>query len=305
MQILQIDGTKLLGPGTFDRITNNDFGSTSEAFPSFTKASDVAAIYCKGNLTSYNTIQTNIAWMNPQNVFFYTDLSPCQTICHNEVSAGTKYFAIDIIGAHNTVEDNKFTAAATFGRGINMRTCSWSRIISNQFFGMDIAINASWTSTCNIEGNMIRIYNETTNPAIAINFGNCPFNNIIGNYFYDLGSNPTSYFTDSGNNSRQNQISDNYFFGANMTSLNCQDSDVVRNNYCWITENSGTQTISSSTSVAFNHGLDGIPTHVECGFKTAGYGSWIWSATSVQITITVNNTGTYNFSWYACIKKWN
>lgn len=74
---------------------------------------------------------------------------------------------------------------------------------------------------------------------------------------------------------------------------------VFRNNLGFVTQNSGTATITSSTSVTFEHGLSGTPTHVSVGFKTSGYGSWIWSATSTQITITVTNTGTYTFSWYA------
>jgi hypothetical protein len=64
-------------------------------------------------------------------------------------------------------------------------------------------------------------------------------------------------------------------------------------------QNSGTATITASTTVTFNHGLAGTPTHVECGFKNFGYGSWWWTATSTQITITVVTSGTYTFSWYA------
>jgi len=73
----------------------------------------------------------------------------------------------------------------------------------------------------------------------------------------------------------------------------------VEHNIGFVTENSGTATITGSTSVTFNHGLAGTPTHVAIGFKTAGYGSWRWSATSTQITITVANSGTYNLTWYA------
>jgi hypothetical protein len=65
------------------------------------------------------------------------------------------------------------------------------------------------------------------------------------------------------------------------------------------TSNSGTATISASTSVTFNHKLIKTPTHVECGFEMTGYGTWRWSATNTQITITVTTSGTYIFSWYA------
>lgn len=70
-------------------------------------------------------------------------------------------------------------------------------------------------------------------------------------------------------------------------------------NIGYVTENSGTATITASTNVTFNHGMNKTPTHVTCGFKTTGYGSWIWSANSTQITITVTVSGTYDLSWYA------
>lgn len=63
--------------------------------------------------------------------------------------------------------------------------------------------------------------------------------------------------------------------------------------------NSGTATISSGTSVTFDHGLAGTPTLVLCSFNNTGYGDWKWSATSTQITITVTNSGTYEVYWYA------
>ena len=97
------------------------------------------------------------------------------------------------------------------------------------------------------------------------------------------------------------EIADNDFYdtatvlekGANVNNL------IVRHNVGFVTENSGTATISASTTVTFNHGLAGTPTHVTCGFKAYGYGGWKWSANSTQITITVITTGTYTFSWYA------
>jgi hypothetical protein len=87
-----------------------------------------------------------------------------------------------------------------------------------------------------------------------------------------------------------NGISNIVIVGAHSVASHCKG---------YVTENSGTATISASTSITFDHGLAGTPTHVECGFKTAGYGSWIWSATTTNITITVATSGTYTFSWYA------
>jgi hypothetical protein len=302
MQMIRIEGnpTVLAGSGTFCRITNNDFGSVNAAFPSFTDPSDVAAIYCAGNLAGFNLIDNNIAFMNPKNIFFYADdLSSNQLISNNRISTGTEDWAINLHAGQNIVTGNKISAVATYGRGIQVRTGSLTQITNNEFFGMDIAINGSMTTSI-IANNIFATYNESANPSVAINFVNCPYNNIIGNYFYDIGSNSTTYFKDDVL-SKQNQFSQNYISNATIFIIDAQTSDVIRHNFCYITENSGTQTISGSTSVTFNHGLDGTPTHVYCGFQTAGYGSWIWSATPTQITIAVNNTGTYNFSWTADI----
>jgi hypothetical protein len=106
------------------------------------------------------------------------------------------------------------------------------------------------------------------------------------------------------NNLRQCQIIHNDLNGTDHvgalgwnTGIGTQNT--IKFNTIFVTENSGTATISASTTVTFNHGLSGIPTHVECGFKTGVYGSWLWAATSTQITISVTTSGTYTFSWYA------
>jgi len=65
------------------------------------------------------------------------------------------------------------------------------------------------------------------------------------------------------------------------------------------TQNSGTATISSGTTVTFTHGLAGTPDVVLVGWQDTGYGTWSWSANSTHITVTVTNSGTYDFSWYA------
>jgi len=96
-------------------------------------------------------------------------------------------------------------------------------------------------------------------------------------------------------------ISDNIFVGSvsfyeytgAITNL------IVKKNHGFTTENSGTATITASTTVTFNHGLAGTPDVVLVGWQDTGYGTWSWSANSTHITITVTNSGTYDFSWYA------
>jgi len=63
--------------------------------------------------------------------------------------------------------------------------------------------------------------------------------------------------------------------------------------------NSGTATISASTTVTFAHDLVGTPTGVWASFSSTGYNGWTWTATSTEITITVGTSGTYTVYWKA------
>jgi len=114
-------------------------------------------------------------------------------------------------------------------------------------------------------------------------------NRLKGNNYGIAGDGTSNYNTFIGND----------LTGNSVPYSSVGSNNLVKNNMGFVTENSGTATITASTTVTFDHWLAGIPTSVECGFKTTGYGSWIWSATSIQITITVATSGTYTFSWYA------
>ena len=155
---------------------------------------------------------------------------------------------------------------------INNRIYDFGRETDDMYDGIRIQ---DWVYDVLIEGNIIGEHWEG-NPRCELNLiDNCRNVMVIGNDFPStLQQVPISKTT----------------VGANIT---------IKNNQGFKTENSGTATISASTTVTFNHGLAGTPTHVECGFKAIGYGSWKWSATSTQITIQVTSTGTYTFSWYA------
>jgi hypothetical protein len=64
-------------------------------------------------------------------------------------------------------------------------------------------------------------------------------------------------------------------------------------------QNTGVATITSGTSVTFNHGLYGTPSLVLASFSSASITGWTWTATSTQITIIVTPSGTYTVYWYA------
>ena len=104
------------------------------------------------------------------------------------------------------------------------------------------------------------------------------------------------------NSGAENIIISLNHLGASYVSgiiLNEGTNVMIINNHDYVTESSGTATITASTTVVFAHGLAGTPTHVAVGFKTTGYGSWIWSADATNITITVANSGTYDLTWDA------
>lgn len=71
------------------------------------------------------------------------------------------------------------------------------------------------------------------------------------------------------------------------------ESVKILNNPDFVTENSGTEYIISSSRITFNHGLAGTPTLVLVSFDKLGCRSWKWSATSTQITITLERVGSY------------
>lgn len=70
-------------------------------------------------------------------------------------------------------------------------------------------------------------------------------------------------------------------------------------NFNYVTQNSGNATISASTSVTFNHGLQSNATFVSASFNSTSVDGWTWTSTSTQITITVTPSGSYIVYWDA------
>jgi len=97
------------------------------------------------------------------------------------------------------------------------------------------------------------------------------------------------------------EVSSNYIenSGTNIFMSATVVNASVHHNLGFITENFGTGTFSSNTSITFNHGLDGTPVLVLASFNVTGWTSYGWSATATQITITVETSGTYECYWFA------
>jgi hypothetical protein len=153
------------------------------------------------------------------------------------------------------------------------------------------------------------------NPALNLSqSGICSYNKVVGNTFYyattgiRLGG---SYNLIDGNvfdhgttNILQtaggsNLITDNIFASSTAISIVGGSAPIYDSNTGYVTENKGTATITTSTSIAFNHGLATTPTLVLASFNLASYGNYTWTATTTQITITVSTSGTYTVYWYA------
>ncbi len=75
--------------------------------------------------------------------------------------------------------------------------------------------------------------------------------------------------------------------------------NVFRFNEGFVTQQTGSAVISSSTTVVFNHGLATTPTLVLASFNDTAVNGWKWTATATQVTITVTPSGTYSVYWYA------
>jgi len=212
--------------------------------------------------------------------------------------------ACSLAGGNNYISRNVFSLAPYYGLLV---TGDYNRIINNRIehngrhdlyvYGGDGNI---------ISGNQFQNENRKTQ-ANAYDFvrldGSAYDNIVVGNRMYDYSSPAIQVryaISTTVTVSRTLILHNNLINGYYTKGINSLGTeDIVRQNIGYITENSGTATITASTSVTFNHGLAGTATHVEIGWKTTGYGTWSWSANSTDVTITVTVSGTYSFSWSA------
>ena len=136
----------------------------------------------------------------------------------------------------------------------------------------------------------------------GIRFESASYNKVIGCNLIDDQTDPTQdYGVEEIGTSDYNEIAFCLFYGNVVQAINkLGEHTKIHHNIGFITENSGTATISSGTSVIVTHGLAGTPTVVIVTPRSTGYGSFAVTArTSTTFTITVTVSGTYTFDWYA------
>lgn len=178
-----------------------------------------------------------------------------------------------------------------------------NRFDYNWYYG--IYIDAGATGNL-ITGNNIFFNSQAssnTYSGIIINdsFKNNIFNNRIGSSYTGGGGEKQKYGVKETGTSDYNEICFN-IIESYLTNgiVKVGANTVVKQNVGYVTENSGTATISSGTSVVVTHGLAGTPTVVIVTPRSTGYGSFAVTArTSTTFTITVTISGTYTFDWYA------
>jgi len=174
------------------------------------------------------------------------------------------------------------------------------KAIHNFFFGTDLGGIALYSrgDGAVIESNYFTGGVPASYPRLGtLSVSNSHGSIVAKNYFTNC---ERPFYCDLVENfTLRNNIFEDY---TNPPAFGGTGSVYYEGNIGYVTENSGAATISASTSVTFEHGLAGTPTHVEVGWKDTGYGDWKWTANATHITITVTNSGTYSFSWRAYYK---
>jgi len=239
-------------------------------------------------------------------------------ISHNYIhpTEWSGYFIYVIYSDRTTINNNIIQGyGTTSGVGIFWTYCDEILATTNQVYNVKVGMENDEANNTLISGNTItkstygiELYQSDTCKVSGNNirdatrgvygYGSAKksdFNSITDNKFY--GEMTYGVYFDSA--CRYNNIRHNYF-NITGTGFNWGGTDnVAEDNIGFTTENTGTATISSSTSTTFNHELVGTPTGVWASFDSTGYNGWTWTATATQITVTVGQSGTYEVYWQA------
>lgn len=233
-------------------------------------------------------------------------------VVSNNIIVGTIGFGIFVRGNLNRdiqIMDNIIRACT---EGIRVELGDNIKIANNlithcNHSGISLSLKKE-ASHITIQDNKIFDNNQNDRDGSGILLDNGDYNisglYILRNEIVSKGTKQHKYgiaISASGSGDYLNSfIKDNFISSFQIEGIGLnKDIMEVTQNTGFLTENRGVGIISGSTSASFDHGLVKTPTYVEIGWKDIGYGEWKWSATDAQITITVTNSGTYHFNWYA------
>jgi hypothetical protein len=208
MQILKINGTSSCPP--LHIISDNDFGSTAIAFPSFTNPWDVAAIYIKGDSNWGINIFNNLAYLNDENIFVYSEGYKTK-ISFNTIACGRNNYVLDLQADENEVVGNNIWMPNDAKGAIAIRVTNnltkpiYSNIISNNYI-------QGANSKAAIYGVLQRsiISNNVLNGVYyGILLNNSGYNLITSNFIIRMGPNANFGYNETGN-SDFNMLMGNY-----------------------------------------------------------------------------------------------
>lgn len=214
---------------------------------------------------------------------------------------------------HTAVVGNTITASG--GKGIEITTSGYSSINANNIYLSDReGIYIEDAQRGQVTGNTVHQSGRDTSNTYAgihlLDVGDCA---VIGNRSGDNGSGTRQKYgieeagTSDNNVITGNMLDRNGTAGAIIVGA----TTIARNNRGYITEASGTATITSgNTSVTITHGLSVTPTLDDISVifgeqGTSDYGRfWISSITSTQFTINVSadpGASNLDLAWKAIV----
>lgn len=168
--------------------------------------------------------------------------------------------------------------------------------------------SSSWLE---ITGNVVSNGNQSGAGGSGIRATSTTDVTVIGNIIIDDQSTKTQQWGILANTSSDRwTVLGNRFSGNTSGQVSLTGTNIVRGNAGYVTENSGTATITAGqTSVNVSHGLAAAPTrvHLTPTTDTGGKRFWVSAKGSSTFTITIDSTHTadISFDWRAIVGEGN
>jgi hypothetical protein len=230
--------------------------------------------------------------------------------CGNPTSAQPQMFREE--AGLNVYLNCVFVGGAGGGQGLTLQNVQNVRVIGCTFDGcqmdsLHMSASACTVIGCNFTNGGIRTANSYSH--IYMDFGNN--NTITGNVFQSPSTNgQLQYFINEQGSQNSNTIVSNTFKinGTLGTALVNRSTgtplSVYRANTGYVTNASGTATITAATTLTVTHGLTTTPTRVIITPTTdpgAGIRWWISAKGATTFTLTTSAAATFTFDWHAWI----
>jgi hypothetical protein len=229
-------------------------------------------------------------------------------------SAGSYGMHFEDGGTHCRIENNFVEESAYTGI---FAQCDYSTILDNyclnNYQGSSANAylkNGIATRLANyniISGNYCIDDQGSATQVYGIHLDRATYTLVVGNY---CQGNTTNSIVEEGTSAsvKENQISNNYVSNAIVRVVG--NGTIVKDNFGYVTENSGTDTIASgTTSKQVAHGLSATPTKINIEFREQGtndYGRWwISSIGATNFTLNVSadpGASNLDFAWEAKVR---